>query len=118
MRFFLDEDLSDRVARIARDLGLDVCSVHEVNREELDDPEQFDYATEHNMVMVTRNRDDFLALNDEYHAAGMPNCGLLIVLPSLPGNQPARIAHRLKEWAAEKEDAPESFGPYVVEYLY
>ena len=25
----------------------------------LDDPEQFDYATEHNMVMVTRNRDDF-----------------------------------------------------------
>jgi hypothetical protein len=40
------------------------------------------------------------------------------VLPSLPGNQPARIAHRLKEWADEKEDAPESFGPYVVEYLY
>jgi hypothetical protein len=40
------------------------------------------------------------------------------VLPSLPGNQPARIAHRLIEWADEKVDAPESFGPYVVEYLY
>jgi predicted nuclease of predicted toxin-antitoxin system len=117
MRFFLDEDLSDRVARIARNLGLDAHSVHEVNRRNLDDFEHLDYAAEHNMVMVTRNREDFLALNDEYHVTGKPNCGLLIVLPSLPGNQPARIAHRLKEWADEKEDAPESFGPYVVEYL-
>jgi predicted nuclease of predicted toxin-antitoxin system len=118
MRFFLDEDLSDRVARIAGNLGLDAHSVHEVNRRNLDDFEHLDYAAEHNMVMVTRNRNDFLALNDEYHATGKPNCGLLIVLPSLPGNQPARIAHRLKEWADEKVDAPESFGPYVVEYLY
>jgi predicted nuclease of predicted toxin-antitoxin system len=117
MRFFLDEDLSDEVARIARNLGVDACSVHEVNRRKLDDFEQFDYATEHNMVMVTRNRDDFLALNDEYYATGKPNCGLLIVPFSLPNDQPARIAHRLKEWADEKEDAPESFGPYVVDFL-
>jgi predicted nuclease of predicted toxin-antitoxin system len=87
MRYFLDEDLSDEVARIARNLGLDVCSVHEVNREELCDPEQFDYATEHNMVMVTRNRDDFLALNDEHFLAGTPNCGLLIVPHTLPNNR-------------------------------
>ncbi len=75
MRFFLDEDLSDRVARIARNLGLDAHSVHEVNRRNLDDFEHLDYAAEHNMVMVTRNRNDFLALNDEYHATGKPNVG-------------------------------------------
>jgi uncharacterized protein YjbI with pentapeptide repeats len=53
MRFFLDEDLSDRVARIARNLGLDAHSVHEVNRRNLDDFEHLDYAAEHNKS-VTR----------------------------------------------------------------
>jgi predicted nuclease of predicted toxin-antitoxin system len=117
MRYFLDEDLSDEVARIARNLGLDVCSVHEVNRDALDDPEQFDYATEHNMVMVTRNRDDFLALNDEHFLVRTPNCGLPIVPHTLLNNQPARIAHRLRAWNDAKEAAPGSFGSYVVDFL-
>jgi predicted nuclease of predicted toxin-antitoxin system len=117
MRFFLDEDLSHEVAQIARNLSLDVWSVHEVNRRELDDFEQLDYATSHNMVMVVRNRDDYLALNDEYYQTGKPNCGILIVPWTLPNTQPSRIAHRLKRWADEKEVAPESFGPYVVDWL-
>jgi predicted nuclease of predicted toxin-antitoxin system len=117
VRYFLDEDLSYEVARIARNLGLDVCSAHEVGREGLDDSEQFGYATEHNMVMVTRNRDDFLILNDEHVQAGTPNCGLLIAPYSLPNNQPARIAHRLREWDDEKAAAPDSFGSYVVAFL-
>ena len=83
----------------------------------LDDPEQFDYATEHNMVMVTRNRDDFLALNDEHFLAATPNCGLLIVPHTLPNNQPARIAHRLRAWNDANEAAPGSFGSYVVGFL-
>ena len=117
MRFFLDEDLSDEVARIARNLGLDAQSVHEVGRRELDDSDQLDYAASQGMVMVTRNRDDYLALNDEYFETGKSNCGILIVPRSLPNNQPARIAHRLNEWAEEKQSAPESFGPYVVDFL-
>jgi predicted nuclease of predicted toxin-antitoxin system len=118
MRYFLDEDFSGEVARIARNLGLVVCSVHEVaGREGLDDAEQFDYAVEHGMVMVTRNRDDFLILNDEHHQAGTPNCGLLIVPHSLPNNQPVRIAHRLREWNSTKEAAPGSFGSYVYDFL-
>jgi predicted nuclease of predicted toxin-antitoxin system len=117
VRFFLDEDLSDEVAQIARNLGLDALSVHEVGRRELDDSEQLDYAASQGMVMVTRNRDDYLALNDEYHEIGKPNCGILIVSRSLPNNQPARIAHRLNNWAEEKGAAPESFGPYVWDFL-
>jgi predicted nuclease of predicted toxin-antitoxin system len=117
VRYFLDEDLSGEVAQIARNLGLDVCSVHEVGREGLDDPEQFDYAKEHDMVMVTRNRDDFLILNDAHFQAGTPNCGLLIVPHSLPNNQPARIAHKLREWDDAKQAAPGSFGSYVVAFL-
>jgi predicted nuclease of predicted toxin-antitoxin system len=117
MRFFLDEDLSDEVARIARNLGIDVWSVHEVGRRRLGDDEQFDYAASNGMVMVTRNRDDYLILNAQHYEMGKLNCGLLIVPHSLPDTQPSRIAHRLKRWADEKEAAPESFGSYVYEWL-
>ena len=117
MRFFLDEDLSDEVARIARNLGLDAHSVHELGRRGLSDAEQFDYAITEHMVMVTRNRNDFLALNDLHRQADRPNCGLLIVHRSLSHNQHSRIAHRLNDWAAAKMSAPGSFGSYVVEYI-
>lgn len=117
MRFFLDEDLSDEVARIARNLGLEAQSVHELDRRGLSDDEQFDYAIEEEMVMVTRNRDDYLALNAQHHGAETLNCGLLIVSRSLPNNQAARIAHRLVEWADEKAEVPESFGSYSVDWL-
>ena len=117
MRFFLDEDLSDEVARIVRNLGLDAHSVHELGRRGLSDAEQFDYAIAEGMVMVTRNRDDFLTLNDQHREAGRTNCGLLIVSRSLPANRAPRIAHRLNDWAAQKASAPESFGSYVVEFL-
>lgn len=79
MRFFLDEDLSDEVAVIARGMGLDVRSVHEDDREGLDDDEQFEYAIERGMVMVARNRDDYIALSNEFFEAGKQTCGLLIV---------------------------------------
>lgn len=117
MRFFLDEDLSDEVARIARNLGLDVCSVHEVGRRGLDDDEQFIYAAENGMIMVTRNRNDYLILNEEFRRAQRPSCGLLIVPTRLPGDRPARVAHALACWAEQKRSTPESFGPYIVEFL-
>jgi len=117
MRYFLDEDLSDVAAQIARNLGLDACSVHEVNRRELDDFEQLDYAASHQMIMVTRNRDDYQALTREYYASGKAHCGVLIVPRGLPNNRPDRIAHALKRWAEEKEEAPGSFGPYIWEFL-
>ncbi len=117
MRFFLDEDLSDVVAQIARNLGLEAQSAHEVGRRGLRDDEQFDYAAKHDMVMVTRNRNDYLALNDEHRASGKTNSGLLIVSRNLPSDRPDRIAHALKGWADEKAAAPESFGAYVVAYL-
>jgi predicted nuclease of predicted toxin-antitoxin system len=117
MRFFLDEDLSYVAAQIARNLDLDACSVHEVDRRELDDFEHLDYAASHQMIMVTRNRDDYQALTREYYESGKPHYGVLIVSRGLPNDRPDRIAHALKRWADEKEEAPESFGPYMWDFL-
>jgi predicted nuclease of predicted toxin-antitoxin system len=117
MCFFLDEDLSDDVAVIARNMGLDVCSVHEVERRGLDDSEQFEYAIEHGRIMVTRNRDDYLVLNREFFAAQKPTCGLLVVPYSLPNDRPDRIAHALRRWAELWEAVPEGFSSYAVGFL-
>jgi hypothetical protein len=70
-----------------------------------------------NIFMVTHNRNDFLILNDAHSRTETPNCGLVVVPYSLPNNQLARIAHRLREWDDAKEAAPGSFGSYVVEFL-
>jgi hypothetical protein len=62
MRFLLDEDLPPKVAVIARSLGLDVVSVHEIGRTGLSDEAQLRFAASETRILVTRNRDDFIAL--------------------------------------------------------
>jgi hypothetical protein len=44
IRFLLDEDLNPAVAEIGRNLGLDVVSVHEIDRRGFPDEEQLRFA--------------------------------------------------------------------------
>ena len=44
MRFLLDEDLNPAAAEIGRGLGLDVVSVHEIDRRGFSDEEQLRFA--------------------------------------------------------------------------
>lgn len=117
MRFLLDEDLPPRVAEVARGLGVDARSVHELGRLGIPDREQLRFAAAEGWIFVTRNRDDFLYLNAEFYRTGEPHGGVLIVSRSLPGKRPERVAHALRRWAATREEYPESFGPYHVDFL-
>lgn len=58
MRFLLDEDLGPAIAEIARGLGLDVLSIHEIDRRGLPDEEQLRFAASQGRIFLTRNRDD------------------------------------------------------------
>ena len=58
MRFYLDEDLSPRVAAIGRSLGLDVVSAIEVGHRGLDDEDQLLVAARDGRCLVTDNRAD------------------------------------------------------------
>jgi predicted nuclease of predicted toxin-antitoxin system len=98
VRYLLDEDLPGTAAEIARGLGLDAVSVHEIGRRGLTDPEQFAFATEEGRIMVTRNRDDFRRLVVAAFEASAPSPGVLVVPRSLPNNAPAQIAHALQRW--------------------
>lgn len=105
MRFLLDEDLPPSAAEIARNLGLDVVSVHEVGRRGYSDDEQLRFAASEERVFITRNRDDFLLLTVEFFRAGEPHTGVLIVGRKLPNDRPERIAHAIKRWSDARADS-------------
>lgn len=112
MRFLLDEDLSPKVAEVARNLGLDVVSVHEVGRRGLSDREQLQFAASEERIFVTRNRNDFIRLTAEAFQEGKPHEGMLIVPRSLPNDRPEHIAHALKRWRERHEPSP-----YLIDFL-
>lgn len=114
MRFCLDEDLSPRIADIARNLGLDVLSSHEVGRNGLSDDEQLRLAAEDGRCFVTRNRDDFIALTLTLAQLQQPHAGVLIVSRSLPATDFARIAHALAAYALRH---PGGLSHYTVDFL-
>ena len=103
-RFLLDEDLNPTTAEVARGLGLDVVSVHEIARLGLSDEEQLRFAATERRILVTRNRDDFLTLTTEFYRRGAPHRGVLIVTAGLPNNRPERLAHALARWTMERGD--------------
>ncbi|HEX4955402.1 MAG TPA: DUF5615 family PIN-like protein [Thermoanaerobaculia bacterium] len=113
MLFLLDEDLNPAVAAIGRGLGLDVESVHEIDRRGFGDEEQLRFSAARGCIFVSRNRDDFLRLTVAFFQAGEPHFGLLIVPYSLPNHRPERIAHALERWARRWPDP----GPYFVDFL-
>lgn len=113
MRFLTDEDLNPAVARIGRGLGLDVVSVHEIDRRGFADEEQLRFAAAERRVLVTRNRDDFIRLTLVCFQTGESYRGILIVPYSLPNHRPARIAHALKKWADRGGDPGECFLDYL-----
>lgn len=110
MRYLIDEDLSTNVARIGRRLGLDVWSVHEIDREGWTDEQQLVQAAIDQRCMVTGNRDDFEALTVQFFQTGRPHAGVLIVQGALRDADPAAIARALAAFDHHR-------GTYSAQYL-
>jgi hypothetical protein len=113
MRFLLDEDVNPAVAEIARGLGVEVVSVHEIARRGYSDLDQLRFATAEQRALVTRNRDDFIRLTVSWFQTGDLHAGVLIVPRSLPNHRPDRIAHSLKRWL----DRPGDPGLHFIDFL-
>ena len=75
MRFFLDHDVPRHLADALRRHGHEVELVPEVMPPEADDEEVFAYAAEKRAIMLTCNRNDFLAL-----AAENSHYGLIVLI--------------------------------------
>lgn len=114
MRFYLDEDLSPRIAEIARRRGCDVTSAHERGARGIDDAAQLNLAVREGRCMVTRNRDDFLRLTIERFAHHEPHHGVLIVPRSIPADRFARVAASLVAYARRH---PDGLAAYTIDFL-
>ena len=115
MRATLDEDISPRVAEIARGLcGLDAISAHEIGALEWDDDVQLRFAADQDRCLVTRNRDDFVAATLEAYEAQSPNAGVLIIPHTLPNDRFNAIAVALCAYAAR---FPDGIRAYTVDFL-
>lgn len=82
LKLLLDEMLSAHIAEQLRERGHDVLAV--VERPDwrgLDDMHVFERAQAEERVIVTYNRDDFLALDRSHRAQGKDHCGIVIVHP-------------------------------------
>jgi uncharacterized protein with PIN domain len=113
MKFLLDEDVNPAVAQVARGLGLDVVSVHEIDRLGLGDEDQLRFSASERRIFISRNRQDFIRLGLIFFETGEPHEGILIVPRSLPNDRPERIAHALMRW----QDQPGDRGSSFVDFL-
>jgi predicted nuclease of predicted toxin-antitoxin system len=115
VRFYLDEDISPRVAEIARGRSqLDVVSAHDVGTRELDDAAQLRFAAEDWRCLVTRNRDDFIAETLAAYEAQTPHAGVMVFTASLPNDQFSRIVAALCTYADAHPDGMQS---YTIDFL-
>jgi predicted nuclease of predicted toxin-antitoxin system len=95
VKFFLDHDVPAEVGRVLRQEGHEVIELRQVLPVQTNDAEAFGYAREHDLLLITCNRDDFLALAAHHFNPGMiilvrrrsrhAECGHLLALLSRAG---------------------------------
>jgi hypothetical protein len=77
--FLTDEHINPRAVAIARQYGAQVITVFEAGLTQTDDAIIIDYAIEHQYIMVTGNRDDYVPVYYVRSREGLEHPGLLIV---------------------------------------
>ena len=114
MKFYLDEDLDPQVAVILRKSGHPAVSTQEAGNRGAGDEAQLLYAAELGAALVTRNRNDFIALTMQFLDQGRKHAGVVIVPRSIPADDPGILA---KSLARLSSDRPAGLPPYAVIFL-
>ena len=114
MKLYLDEDISPNVAEFLRKKGTDAVSAHEIRMIGASDAQQLARAASEGRAMVTRNRNDFVALTVQCFQDIKPHHGVLIVPHSIPGYDFSRLTNRLHDYVL---DHPLGMQPYTIAFI-
>lgn len=114
MKFYLDEDISPKVADILKKNHIDAISAHRVEMIQASDDAQLAHAAAEKRTMVTRNRNDYIRLSVQFFNEMRPHHGVLIIPYTLPGDKFALIAESLIEYVIQH---PNGMEPYTVDFL-
>jgi hypothetical protein len=80
IRLYIDEDAMSRaLINGLRARGVDVTSVKEEERRNLDDRSQLEFSTKQGRVLCTSNIGDFYQLHTEYLRQGKNHAGIIFI---------------------------------------
>jgi predicted nuclease of predicted toxin-antitoxin system len=114
VKFYLDADLSRKIAELLRRRGFDAVSAFEVQKAQSSDQEQLDLASREGRCFVTRNARDFIDLSEQAVRRHAPHAGIILCPPSIRGYEFGAIADALVRVA---NLYPGGLGGYDVVYL-
>ena len=114
MKFYLDEDLSPKIAERLRKRGIDAVSAIETGNIQLSDREQLACAARVGGCLVTRNVRHFIVLAQEAIRRHEPHAGIILCPPSMRGFEVKNIADALTRVAKQ---FPGGLGQFDVLYL-
>ncbi len=80
MKFYLDEDMSQAAAEALRSQSIEALSCHEAGNDGLTDNEQLAFAAAQGYMIVSYNRNDFLALGARWFSESKAFPGITILL--------------------------------------
>ena len=114
MKYYLDEDLSPKIAELLRKQGVDCISAHEIGMVQVSDLEQLELAARKKRCLVTKNRDDFIRLTVQFFNDHLAHCGVLIIPSTIPGDRFSFIARLLANYAHRH---PKGMQPYTIDFI-
>ncbi|MBI2471204.1 MAG: DUF5615 family PIN-like protein [Planctomycetes bacterium] len=110
MKYYLDEDLSPKIAEILRKHGMDAVSAHEIGMVQAEDKEHLKLAASEKRCLVTRNRNDFIRLTVQFFHEHRSHCGILIIPHTLPGDNFSLIARAIMKYDSKHPHEVPSYG--------
>ncbi len=114
MKFYLDEDVSPKIAERLRKKGIDAVSAIEAGNLQLSDREQLACAAREGRSLVTRNVRHFIILAQEAIRRQEAHAGIILCPPSMRGFEVKSIADALTRVAKR---FPGGLGEFDVLYL-
>lgn len=116
MKYYLDGDLSPKIAEILRKHHIDALSSHEVGMVQASDREQLERAVSEGRCLVTRNRNDFIRLTVQFFNEHHPHNGVLIIPHTIPGDRFSLIANAIIKYHS-KHSRKDVLEPYTIDFL-
>ncbi len=115
MKYYLDEDLSPKIAEILRESKIDAVSAHEVGMRQARDIDHLKLAASEARCIITRNRNDFIRLTVQFFNDHRPHAGVLIIPHTMPGDKFALIANAIIQHSSKNPG--DRLEPYTVDFL-
>jgi hypothetical protein len=101
-KLYVDEDITDALARALRAAGYDAISAHETDLRSRSDETQLRYAIRQGRAFLTCNVKHFPEIASRYYDEGRSHFGIVVSNQIELGGMLRRVRYLLDHWTAEE----------------